>query len=638
MSRADAATTPARPSIFTNHSFWLLWWAVGISAFGDHLSELGLMKVLRLDERTDKAAIQAQMTFFFFLPYLFVGPFAGWLADRLPRRVIMITADLIRACIVASIPFLLVATGDRPILGAMAPLFIVGMFAAFFSPARLSLLPTLVEDANLTQANSLIGGLSIVGAMISYVVGGWLAQRNPNLNFRLDAVTFVASAVLVFFITTPGWARHRRETAAASARSHPIRDIHHAFHYVRTHRRVLELILLATVFWTAGSAFQSFLPTIVLDWYRHRYTWITSANDYEILGYLKASIGGGMFLGALLLTYFGDALRGQWVITWSLIFAGLSVILFASTSNIYVGGTLSVLVGAFGAGINISVITLLQRLVPDRSLGRVFGIRDLSTMAGLLCATGLIGMGFIPHLDNLAGPALLILGAGLIVVGIYSLFARLKPSAIGRESQLYKNLNEFLCKWWYRCRRVGPCTIPRTGPAIVAANHTCGIDPLIMTAVSPHRLIGFVIATEYYSPPFFFFRRIIRLIGCVPVARDRNDAAGLRAALRHLKNGNVLGIFPEGGIPDPGERRTPRPGIAQLALRSGAPVIPVHISGTRWSESVFWPFFRRHHAVVRFGPPVDLSAYRDRMRDREAIDEATELIMQRIRDLAPSDD
>lgn len=634
MSRAADPTRPARPSIFTNHSFWLLWWAVGVSAFGDHLAELGLMRLLRLDEREDQAAIQAQMTFFFFLPYVFVGPFAGWLADRLPRRAIMITADLVRAVVVASIPFLLDASGERPILGAMAPLFVVGFFASLFSPARLALLPALVEDENLTEANSLIAGLSIIGALLSNVVGGWLAQRNPQLNFEIDAATFVVSAVLVFFISTPqSGARRRSVQPAASA--HPLRDIRRALQYVRAHRRVFQLILLATVFWTAGAAFKSFLPPVVFHWYREHHPWITDDNQYAMLGYLNGAIGAGMLLGAVLLTYFADALRAQWIVTWSLVFAGLAVFGFASTSNIYVGAGMAVLVGTFGAGINISVTTLLQRMVPDRSLGRVFGIRDLTTVAGLLFATGTIGTGVIPHLDDAAGPALFILGAGLIAVGGYSLASRLKPSAVGYELQFYKNFNEFFCKWWYRCRRIGPCTIPRDGPAIVAANHGCSIDPNLLTAASPHRVIGFVIAAEYYDVPFFFLRRIIRQIGCVPVARDGTDTAGLRAALRHLKNGNVLGIFPEGGIPHPDEVRAPKSGIVQLALRSGAPVIPAHISGTRWSDSVFWPFFRRHRAVVRFGPPIDLSAFRDRTRDRDAVDEAADLIMQHIRALAP---
>lgn len=635
MNRAAESAAPQRPSIFTNYSFWLLWWAVGISAFGDHLAELGLMKLLRLDERPNQAEIQAQMTFFFFLPYIFVGPFAGWLADRLPRRAIMITSDLIRAVVVACIPLLLIATEDRPILGAMAPIFIVGLFAAFFSPARLSLLPTLVHHSNLTQANSLIGGLSIIGAMLSFVAGGWLAQRNPNLNFQIDAVTFVVSAVLVFFITIPAWARQRRAPTLEQTPSHPIRDIRRAFRYVLSHRRVLQLILLATVFWTAGSAFQSFLPPVVFHWYKDNHAWITDANQYEILGRFKGTIGAGMLLGAILLTYFGDALRAQWVITWSLIGIGVSVIAFASTSDVYVGAVLAVTVGTFGATLNISVITLLQRIVPDRSLGRVFGIRDLATMAGLLVATGTIGMGFIPRLDDTVAPALYLIGGGIIVVGVSTLVVRLRPSQVGVELQFYKNFNEFFCRWWYRCRREGPCTIPQSGAAIVVANHRCSIDPNLLTATSPQRVIGFLIAAEYYDVPFFLFRRIIRKVRCVPVARDGADAAGLRAALRHLKNGNVLGIFPEGGIPLPDERRRPRPGMVQLALRSGAPIIPAYISGTHWSHNIVWPFIRRHRAVVRYGKPIDLSAFKDRMRDRAAIDEAADLIMQRIRDLAP---
>jgi len=113
------------------------------------------------------------------------------------------------------------------------------------------------------------------------------------------------------------------------------------------------------------------------------------------------------------------------------------------------------------------------------------------------------------------------------------------------------------------------------------------------------------------------------------------DVASVRAALRHLSDGRVLGIFPQGGIRRPGEPMEIREGVGLLALRSGTTVIPAYISGTRYFDGVARAFLARHRAVVRYGPPVDLSAFAGREKDREAYHGAAEAIMRAIFSLAP---
>jgi len=103
----------------------------------------------------------------------------------------------------------------------------------------------------------------------------------------------------------------------------------------------------------------------------------------------------------------------------------------------------------------------------------------------------------------------------------------------------------------------------------------------------------------------------------VPVKRDGHDAAGVKAALCHLKAGKPLGIFIEGGIPNPGEEVSLKDGAALLALKTGATVIPACVVGTRHHPSVLASFFRRHNGRVRFGKPLDLSGFRQSRPTRE---------------------
>jgi 1-acyl-sn-glycerol-3-phosphate acyltransferase len=116
----------------------------------------------------------------------------------------------------------------------------------------------------------------------------------------------------------------------------------------------------------------------------------------------------------------------------------------------------------------------------------------------------------------------------------------------------------------------------------------------------------------------------------VPVRRDGHDAAGTKAALRHLKEGKVLGVFLEGRIPEPGQELPPREGAAMLALRTGAAVVPACIIGMRYDPGVARSFFRRHRARVCFGRPMDLSAFQAAPATRETYRQVTAVIARAI--------
>ncbi|MCB9864964.1 MAG: MFS transporter, partial [Phycisphaerales bacterium] len=217
---AATVDDPSKPShILRNRNFILLWMAYGISALGDHLSELGLLKMQNaMDEAVQNTTrLQAIMSFAFMLPFFVLGPIAGWISDRLPRKWIMFTVDLIRAAIMTEMFWLLTrmqrimdpaATADTPLnmWMAIAPLILVGIFAAVFSPARLSLLPTLVRENQIIRANALTAGLGMIATIASAKISGWLVDyvaagnAEMSLVFRVDAMTFVASAICIFLI------------------------------------------------------------------------------------------------------------------------------------------------------------------------------------------------------------------------------------------------------------------------------------------------------------------------------------------------------------------------------------------------------------------------------------------------------
>ena len=616
----DAVGAGRRPTVWRNRNFLLLWAAYGISAFGDHLSEMGLWQLMGAGETDRQIQLMGAMTFAFFMPYVVWGAVAGVLADRLSKTRLMIAADLIRAVVVV-LNLVTIGWLMRGPLGlqvgwaALAPLVLVGTFAAFFSPARMALLPRLVSDAELTQANSLCSGMGIFASMLSFVVGGYLAAWSVPWNFRFDALTFVISAVLVWRIRTPR--RHVEHASRGRAMS-----LRWSLHYLWDHGRVRQLILVATLFWMASATFNCTIPAMV----SHRYK-----MGLEELGWFRGAMGAGMVIGAIVLSWVRDALRASTVMTWSLFGAAAMLVGFALAWHWAWGMVFAVGAGFFGVCLLIVVATLQQRMVPDYARGRVFGITDQVTMAGLLVSTGVLGFSSLEHIDRYVAHILIGVAATLAVAGGASMLDTIRRSEYGWARCFWQHVNEFYCRWFFRLRRDGICTIPASGPVIVAANHTSSIDPLLIFASCPRRHPGFMVGQEYYTAPLI--GRLMRMIGCIPVTRSGMDTAATRRALRHLAGGGVLGIFPAGGIAAPGQHREHRGGAALLALRSEAEIVPVHISGTRYSEGVVAPFFRRCQAQVRFGRPIDATAFGE-AESGQARRDLTELIRDRIAALA----
>ncbi len=613
--------TIQRPvSLWRHRSFILLVLAYAISAFGDHLLEAAIIKEMGLEEGENTTRASAQIMFFFFLPYVLLGPIAGALADRLPRRAIMIVADLARCAICLTLPVYVGILPEKTGWPMMMPILGLGLFACFFNPARLSLVPQVVHDEHLTQANSVLGGLAPVASIVSFIVGSWLAVISTTLNFITDAGTFLVSAILVAFIGVLP-----QRVKQASVRRPVFEDVVKGFAYIKAHRHVWQLIIFTATFWTAAGAFSSIMTTVVFKWYDLGTEW---------WGPFKATLGAGMLLGAALLTVVAESSRAHYNIMVGLVGVGIMIMLFALTPVAWLGGIWAVGVGCCGVWILVSANTLLQRIVPNRTRGRVFGIVDLTNMCGMVGATFVLGIVNIPNLDAMIGYILFVLGGTLTIMGIVVWRHHIQRYPYKAWFTTLRWFNEVLCKFWYRLRRDGYCTVPLDGPCLVVSNHTSSLDPSFLFATCPNRVFGFYIADEYADPPVF--RHLVKYLECIRVRRGEAEFGPIRQGLRHLRAGKAIGLFIEGRITRPDEEPDLQNGAALLALRSGATVVPVHVSGVYYNDSLLRPFFSRHRARIRYGTPVDLSEFSD-PRNRGQLDQATARIWDAIQNLAPTD-
>lgn len=631
----DAKTRETRfPSLLIlNRNFVLIWCAYGISAVGDHLSEMALLYERGGFERTDITRVQALLTFGFFLPFVLLGPLAGWWADRFNRKWTMIGSDLLRAVVMITIPltvplFVRLGFGDFSIV---LPLLVTGAFAAFFSPARTAMIPTIVRDDHLVRANAMISAMGTIGAIFSGWLGGKLVDMaaaghfHVDWNYRLDALTFVFSAVLLALIAMQQ-VRGRQHVKLTGVWT-PIVE---GFHYVRGHQRVFRMILIGTVFWACGGVVISVVPAIVKEVF---------GGTFSDAGMYRGLIAAGMALGAGLMTVLGPALPTSLAVMCGLLGGGLWVLALDAAFIFKLGRVFSaaclLMIGAHGSMLLISVTVVIQRFVPDSRRGRVFGVLDMTTMGAMVVTTGLLGVPHIPNLDRYIPFLLGAVGLGLLAVLWAAGREYLGRGDVPPMLSLLWKLARFYAAFWCRARRAGPCTVPRVGPVILAANHTAGVDPLVIQGTCPHRVVSFIVAKEYYEKPFAgWFMRQVR---CVPIDREHPSKSFLAGAIRLLNAGGCLGIFPQGTFENPAENRPEaKAGVGVLALRSGAVVIPCHISGTRYHSNPFVAFFVRHRVTVKYGKPIDLSEFAGIERQRETAHRASELIMRRIDELAAS--
>lgn len=184
------------------------------------------------------------------------------------------------------------------------------------------------------------------------------------------------------------------------------------------------------------------------------------------------------------------------------------------------------------------------------------------------------------------------------------------PSAekIGRWYWTTRRVSWAFRRYWLQIQIEDADNVPGEGPVILAANHLSFLDSLLLMYSLP-RPVTFLGKAEYLTGPVT--RRLFPAAGMIPVDRSgRGLAESLDQANARLTGDEIIGIFPEGTRSRDGLLHRGHPGVAHLALRSGAPIVPVGIVGTDVAQPPGARFPRRRAAVtIRFGAPIGPGPY-----------------------------
>lgn len=202
--------------------------------------------------------------------------------------------------------------------------------------------------------------------------------------------------------------------------------------------------------------------------------------------------------------------------------------------------------------------------------------------------------------------------AAVIVLG--TLWAIVRP---GFTLKFSDKIFYFWGRWYtrvvHRLRVEGIENLPRTGAVLVVANHTAGVDPVLIGAPS-RRPIRWIMATDMRLGAMEWFWRWQRIIfvgrDAKPDSKD-TSTTGLRTAMDELKAGGAVGIFPEGGLERPAEQVLPfQPGVGLMIKKAKVPVVPVWVSGTPQVDPAWASLWNFSRSRVVYGEPIDFSSGR----------------------------
>ena len=534
------------------------------------------------------------------LPYIFLAAPAGYLADRFSKRTVII------GCKVAEV--VLVILGVASILQGniylmFGVLTLMGAQAALFSPAKMSSVPEIVRADRLSAANGLIGLTTILAVIGGTVAGGVLYALTGTRGVEhwwISAAALISVALLGL---------------AASLCIAPLQPANPSrrfpFHAAR--QTVRDLAALAAhrplLLAASASAFYWFLAA-VSQVNVERLATVTLGMKQEYVGPLLAALAVGVGLGSVLAGIWSAGKIELGMVPWAA--AGMAVsctLLYfvpAAAGNPrsagFIWSCLGLLALGFSAGFfDVPLQAFLQHRSPPQSRGAILAAYNFITFSGMLLAAALFW--FLSEHLRLSARQIFLLG-GLATLPVFLLSARLLALEALRFAVW------LLTRLVYRVRVEGLENVPESGGAMLVSNHVSWADGILLGLACPRR-----VRMIAYGPYFqgWWIRWFARAAGIIPIQPGASSVLhSVRTTKEALLRGDLVCIFPEGGLTRTGQMQEFRPGFLSMMKGTDAPVVPVYLGGL-WGSifsfgggRFFWKWPRRlpYPVTILFGRPL----------------------------------
>ncbi|MFZ5831898.1 MAG: MFS transporter [Planctomycetota bacterium] len=540
------------------------------------------------------------------LPFVLFAAPAGYLADRFSKRNVIIGCKLLE--------LLVMLVGVAAILsGSVTFMFIVlfamGTQSALFGPAKYGAIPELVRADRIPAANGLIGMTTILAIIAGTFFGGMLfdqcVARHPDL-WWVWAAAVVGIALVGCFASL----MVRPLRAAAPDRPFPWNPVGETLLDVKRLYAVRPLFLAAigsAVFWSMGGLYQLNVDRMAsqdLGW--------SQTHVGVLLGVIALGVGLGnvaagflsrrrIELGIVPLAAMGIGISAA-ALFWVPDVAANGVADPAQLpSGFFLPAALLFALGLFAGAYDVPLASFLQFRSPRASRGAILAAYNMLTFSAMILATGVFW--FLADVCGLSGrQVFLVAGLGILPIVVVSLWL-IPTQTLALVMRIVMHLT-------YRVRVEGLENVPQHGPALLVSNHVSWIDGPLMGLLSP-REPRILVYAEYFDKWWLgWFGRLARVIPIRPGRRSVIES--IRKCREAVDAGEVVGIFPEGGLTRDGRLQPFQQGFMAVIKNREVPVVPVAIEGLWGSIFSFeggrcftkWPKGFRRRVTVRFGAPL----------------------------------
>jgi 1-acyl-sn-glycerol-3-phosphate acyltransferase len=559
-----------------------------LGALNDNVFRNGLVILITFQgvmvagmDHTQLANVAAAL---FILPFFLFSATAGQLADKYEKSLLMRRIKLLEIALMLVAAYALISEHYSLLL---LVLFLMGCQSTLFGPVKYAYLPQQLRSEELVGGNALVEAGTYVAIIFGLILGGLASGQS------LLAACLIGFALLGY-LSSLQIPSTRAVDPNLSLRLNAWSETWRIVGFAREDKSVFLSILGISWFWFIGSAMTIQMPAYTLD--------ILNGNE-AITTSLLVAFALGVGVGSLLC----EKMSGHRIELGLVPFGSIGLSYFAmdlyfaqplasTTVVTTVGEFLSrpgswrilvdlALLGAFGGFYSVPLYALIQKRSRRKHLSRIIAANNIINSIFMVAAAGIsiavLQSGFsIPEL-------FLVLAVLNVVVAVY----------------IYSLLPEFLMRFFawilitvfYRVRPTGLENIPSTGAAVIVCNHVSFMDPVLLSGAI-RRPMRFVMYYKIFKMPVlkFFFKAM----KAIPIAGAREDEEIMNAAFDtvddELAAGNIVCIFPEGGLTRDGEIQHFRPGIEKIIARRAVPVIPVSL-GRLWGS---W-FSRRHDGTIR---------------------------------------
>lgn len=568
------------------------FWTQFLGAFNDNLYKNALVVMLTFQTASWTTLTPETLTNLaaglFILPFFLFSATAGQLADKYDKAWLSRLVKLLEIVIigVAALGFYL-----HSLSVLLAALFLLGLQSALFGPVKYAILPQHLAEEELVGGNALVESGTFVSILIGTLAGGLLAGSGLSPGWI---------AIAGFIVALAGYAASRGIPPAPAPSPdlrinlNPLTETWHSMVFARENRTVFLAIVGISWFWLYGALLLAQFPVYARN--------VLGGNEALVtlmLSIFTVGIGAGSMLcerfsgrhveiglipiGAIGLTLFGaDLAMGS--PTAMPANAPLPLAALLATGSCWRVLFDLFAIGFFGGFFVVPLYVLMQSRSAPELRARIIAANNilnaLFMVAGALAAGALLGLGVsIPVLFGIAAVC-----NALVAVFV----CRQVPDYFVRF------LASLLIHGVYRLEKRGLENIPDSGPAVLICNHVSFVDAVVLMAAI-RRPIRFIMDHRINDAPLG--RIVFRAVRTIPIATAKDDPAVKESAFAHaaeaLRNGELIGLFPEGKITRDGELNVFRYGVQRIVGETPVPVIPLALCGL-WGS-----FFSR-----RFGPAM----------------------------------